>query len=64
MKQCHGTRYLSLRQLFGTAWHAFLSSFTLDFEIAEAMFPVNLEEGSLTVCGPQGGLAEEAAARH
>jgi hypothetical protein len=56
VKQYQGTRYISLRQLFGTAWHAFLSSFALDFEIAQALFPVNLEPGSLTVCGSQGGL--------
>lgn len=46
LKDYRGDKYLSLKQVYGNAWHAFLNGYegahTLDFVLASEMFPVNL----------------------
>ena len=46
-----GVRFVSLSQEFSTEWHAFTSGqkSTLDFEISENMFALNLKPNSLKI---------------
>lgn len=47
LKHYNGTLYLSLRQQYASAWHAFLRSDRLNFSLMQQMFPINLVPGSL-----------------
>jgi hypothetical protein len=51
LKDYKGYKYLSLKQVYGNAWHAFLNGVdgvhTLDFVLAAEMFPVNLSDLTL-----------------
>lgn len=51
-----GLYYISLRQLFSGAWHNFLSTKVLPFELVQQMFPQNLESGSIDLGNDQGDI--------
>jgi Tc toxin complex TcA C-terminal TcB-binding domain/Concanavalin A-like lectin/glucanases superfamily/Neuraminidase-like domain/Salmonella virulence plasmid 28.1kDa A protein len=50
-----GLYYISLRQMFSGAWHNFLTSKQLPFEIVRQMFPQNLS-GSITLGNSDGDI--------
>lgn len=49
LKNYQGSLYLSLRQQYSSAWYAFLSTYSLNFNLVRGQFPVNLATDSLSL---------------
>lgn len=49
LKNYQGSLYLSLRQQYSSAWYAFLSTYSLNFNLLRGQFPLNLATDSLNL---------------
>jgi len=49
LKNYQGSLYLSLRQQYSSAWYAFLSTHSLNFNLLRGQFPVNLDTDSVNL---------------
>lgn len=49
LKNYQGSLYLSLRQQYSSAWYAFLSTYSLNFNLLRGQFPNNLTTSSLNL---------------